>query len=767
MCIARLGNDEGVKMSSKQYDKQIEFRAKPIKCVFNADDFKVYGCEINSVKYPYVKINKFNNVSICGNLPVLTIGTEYEIAAIEEDGRYGTSYRVSYIQRDVPETKDGILAFLQEVLTAKQANTIYDEYPDIIDRVRNNRLDDIDLDKLDGIGEYRFNKIKQNIVDNFAIADIISEFKGVFNKSIAQKIHNEYTSVDKFKDAFREDPYSSLISISGIGFKKSDELILKMQDSNAFDFGYDVRTSIYRCLSCVLYLLKENEEHGSTKSNIATIRSKCIKMAPECIECFEQALEHKDIFCDKSKMVMGIYHTYKNEEYIAQRVTNMIKDKSNMWDYDIEKYRFINNASLSDEQMSFLQFICDNKFTLLTAPAGSGKSFATKALINMLEDNNKRYICMSPTGKAAKRLSEYTERRAYTIHKILAQVEEFEDNEENENLMHPLDTDVIIIDEAGMVSVNLFSRLLRNTKHNVRLVLIGDIYQLNSIGCGALLRDLFQDKKVPKVEFTKVFRMGEGGCLTACTYVRQNKRFIEKNHPIQLGADKSYNFIPATKENMNDKIISLYKTLIKNIDPKDITVISSFNIGESGCDKLNKLLQPIANPKAKDDRIHISFGKDDKKISYYEGDSVIQIKNKYDFNRNLLVANGEHGIIERIADDNGEKVMVIQFENSRIIYAENEVQNNIKHAFALSTHKMQGSQNKIIIFCCPSSHIFFLSNNIIYTAISRAEKIVFHFGDAKTINSAMNKSDVENRQTFLGDILKSFNSPINKQIYML
>lgn len=729
-------------------ENEITFRAKPVRCVYDSGNFKVYGCEIDKNKYPDVKMNVYRNVSICGDLPNLAIGTEYEISAKEEDGKYGTSYRVQYIQRDVPETKDGIFAFLQEILTQKQATVVYSVYPDIIDRVRNNRLDDIDLNKLDGIGEYRFEKIKHRIVENFALADIISEFKGVLTKSMAMKIHNRYTSVDQFKKELKKDPYAALTSISGVGFKTSDTLILKMQDENAFDFGYRVASSRYRCLSCVMYLLDDNENGGSTKASMADIRKKCISLVPECIDEFENVLEHDKIHYDQIEMTMALEGTYNHEKHIACEIISKINNRASAWEYDVEKYRSIDGIDLSDEQMKFLSSVCNNNITLLTAPAGAGKSQATKAVINMLEDNGKTYKLMSPTGKAAMRLSEYTGREAYTIHKILS-IEE--DIEEEHGI---LDVDVIIIDEVGMVSVDLFSRLLYHLNNYTKIVLIGDEYQLNSIGCGALLRDLANSDIVPKVEFTKVFRMGEGGCLTACTYVRQNKRFISKNKPLQLGKDKSYTFVPTSKEDMNEKIVALYKSLIKKVDPSDITVISSFNIGESGCDKLNKILQPIANPNANAANEHVSFGKGDKEVNYYVGDSVIQIKNKYGFDKRLQVANGERGVIECISNDGDSVVVLIRFDNACVAYKKKDLQNNIKHSFALSTHKMQGSQNKIIIFCCPSSHFYFLSNNIIYTAISRAEKAVFHLGDAKTVNAAMSKSDVENRKTYLGDMLR-------------
>ena len=208
---------------------------------------------------------------------------------------------------------------------------------------------------------------------------------------------------------------------------------------------------------------------------------------------------------------------------------------------------------------------------------------------------------------------------------------------------------------------------------------------------------------------------------------------------------------------MNNMILALYKKLLETNDVEDITVISSYNIGENGCDKLNQMLQPIANPISLTSDKFIKIAQDKLEIRYYIGDIVIQNSNNYKARLFLgndktreetFVPNGTQGRVVDIIDND----LIISFENELVYYSVDEVR-QIKHSFALSTHKMQGSQNKIIIFCCPSSHIFFLSNNIVYTAISRAEEKVFHFSDVKTINTAMNKSDGNKRNAFLGDML--------------
>lgn len=744
--------------------KQFKFKGRVNRCVFNSETFKCYAVDVDTKKYPEIQLNRYKNCTIVGDLPDLAEDIEYEITAVEKEGKYGLSYQVLNIRRDIPTTSEEVYAFLSSILTVNQAKTLCENYPNILDIIKENRLDEIDLSKLKGIKEYTFGVIKEKIVDNFYLADLIAEFQGYFTLSIVRKLYKTYTSTDKVKEVLRHNPYAALTKISGVGFKTADRLLLDIDeiskkniqngDKPIIEFEYDIKTSKQRCLACALYLLKKNEENGSTKTNLVDLRSECLKLAPECINYFPEIVKDEDIYINKDKLEIALKKTYDTEKYICDNIIERLHNDKNVWDFNTELYRNINGIDLSDEQVGLLRSVCKNNFTVLTAPAGCGKSFSSKALINMLKDNHKTFIQCAPTGKASKKLSQYTGEQANTIHRTLM----YRDGEFVFNKDNKLFADVILVDEVGMTDIHLFKSLLEAIDINTKIVLIGDSYQLNSVGCGALLRDLCSSENIPHVTFTKVFRMGVGGVLTACTYVRQNQKFLSQNSFTQIGEDKSYSFIPSNKTQMNDMVLSLYKKLLETNDLEDITVISSYNIGENGCDKLNQMLQPIANPKSLTSDKFVKITQDKTEIKYYVGDMVIQNQNNYrarlflggDKTREeTFVPNGTQGRVIDIIDND----LIISFENELVYYSIDEIR-QIKHSFALSAHKMQGSQNKIIIFCCPSSHIFFLSNNIVYTAISRAEERVYHFSDVKTINTAMNKSDSNKRNTFLGDMLK-------------
>lgn len=740
-----------------------KFKGKVKRCIFSSETFKCYAMDVDVKKYPEIQLNRYKNCTIIGDLPDLGEDIEYEITAIEKEGKYGLSYQVLNIKRDIPTTSEEVYSFLSSILTPNQARTIFQAYPNILDIIKENKLDEIDLNRLKGIKEYTFGIIKEKIIDNFYLADLIAEFQGYFTLSIVRKLYKTYTSTDKIKENLKKDPYAALTKISGVGFKTADRLLLDIEEISKkniekgekpiIEFGYDIKTSKQRCLACILFLLKKNEENGSTKANIVDLRSECLKLTPECIDYFPEAVKDEDIYLNKNKLEIALKKTYDTEKYICDNIKERLEKNTNIWSFNTELYRNINGFDLSDEQMGLLRNVCNNNFTVLTAPAGCGKSFSTKALINMLNENRKTSLLCSPTGKASKKLSQYTGEQANTIHRTLMyQDGKFKFNEDNK-----LVADVVLVDEVGMTDIHLFKSLLEAIDIDTKIVLIGDSFQLNSVGCGALLRDLCADEKIPHVTFSKVFRMGIGGVLTACTYVRQNQKFLSKNIFTQIGDDKSYSFIPANKEQMNNMILALYKKLLETNDVEDLTVISSYNIGDNGCDRLNQMLQPIANPKSLTSDKFVKVRQDKLEIKYYVGDMVIQNQNNYrarlflgdDKTKEVtFVPNGTQGRIINIVDNN----LIINFDGEVVYYSSDEVR-QIKHSFALSAHKMQGSQNKIIIFCCPSSHIFFLSNNIIYTAISRAEERVYHFSDIKTINTAMSKSDSNKRNTFLGEML--------------
>lgn len=744
-------------------NRVVTFKCTIKRRVWGSDTFKIYAVDVDEdeLKKNDLKRTKYSTVSICGNIQELSTGLDYMVKAEETyNDKNGYTYKVINITRDKPKSAEDMYLFLKEVITERQAESLFKAYPNIVEKVVNGDLSDIDLNKTPGIKEYTFNIIKEKIIDNYAVSDLMVYFKGYLTMNMLKKIHDAYPSVEKVKFEMKRDPYKCLMQLSGVGFIKADNIILELEKEKVVDFGYEIKSSKQRCLACVMYQLEQNENNGNTWMDIIELRKVVMKLTPACTDHFVDCLKENVIYYNKDKLQCALRRTYMTEVYIAESIRARLHSNCEKWNYDIEKYRNACGFPLSDEQIGLLKSVCDNQFVLLTAAGGTGKSFSTKALVDMLVDHGKSVTLASPTGKAAKKLSEYTGRDANTIHRTLGYGQKgFEYNEDN-----PLTTDVLIIDEFGMVDIFLFKSLLLATPYTTKIVLVGDRFQLSSVGAGNILSDLIESNKVPIVEFTKVFRMGVGGVLTACTYVRENHKFITENTMMQLGEDKSYTFIPSSKEKINQMILALYKKLLLINDAKDITVLSSYNVGDNGCNALNALLQPIANPNAKpSNQNFIKMQQDKNEVFFYEGDSILQNVNNYkaslyygedivmEEEKEIFVPNGEQGKIVKILDKNR---IVIDFNGYQVLYSYADL-SSVKHSFALSVNKFQGSQNKIIIFCMPSSHTFFLTNNLTYTGLSRAEETVYHFSDVKTFNNAMNKFDNKRRQTFLCDLLKT------------
>ena len=231
-----------------------EFKGVVVANPYNTDDYKIYALEVDDTKYPHITKNTYGNVSILGNLPDLETGIEYSIKAEEKEGKNGISYKVINIGRDMPKTETSTRLFLQSILdSTSHVDEVMREYPDIIDRVINNRLEDIDLKKLYNIGEVRFDVIKRKIIENFVLGELVTEFKGFIEFKVLKALYDKYGSVDKIKEKLQDNPYMCLCGLSRIAFKTADKILLEFNkdciatkakgEIPPVDFTFDLQTS--------------------------------------------------------------------------------------------------------------------------------------------------------------------------------------------------------------------------------------------------------------------------------------------------------------------------------------------------------------------------------------------------------------------------------------------------------------------------------------------------------------------------------------------
>lgn len=736
------------------------FMCTPDKCLYNADDYKIYSCYVDSLKYPDIKIGKYGTATIKGDFQELNIGVEYSITGKEEQDKYGYGYVVFNIKRPKPNSLESSRKFLYEIITPNQANVLLEVYPDIVDRIINNKLDDIDLSKTHGIKEYIFEVIKRKVIENFKLADLVNEFGGLFSVSTLKRIYDKYPSIEKLKEKIKEEPYECLCGISRVGFKTADSMLLTIEKESKkliakgekpmLSFQFDLKTSYQRMAACVLYILSQNEESGNTYMDVIELKKQCQTLAKDAIHHLAAVLKDgKDILLDRETLRVSFLETYKTEKYIAEKLIDGLQYNTK-WDIDVEKYRKIEEFSLTDQQLSTLQSVCDNEITVLRGFSGTGKSNSSKALINLLKANNKSYLLLAPTGRASKVLSSYTGCPASTIHRGLgySPTDGWIYTEEN-----PIKTDIVIVDEFSMVDVFLLKHLVEAIDFkSTKLLIIGDDAQIPSVGAGNTLYDILSSKIVPTVSLKQVFRYGTGGLSTVATDIRKSKVYLDKeNNSVQtFGEDKSYIFIPSQQENLIKKIVILYKKLLEQGNtPEEILVLSCYNKGDYGTDAINKQIQSAINKQKELVKYgETEFRKDDLVIQCVNDYKAIVYNGEYNPDNTTFIANGEIGKIKTILNN----AIVVDFNGISIYYSKAAMK-SLKLAYSISTHKSQGCQCRNVIFVSPKAHTYMLNSNLLYVGITRTKERCFHIGDITVTNRALKKKENYDRKTWLSDLL--------------
>ncbi len=740
----------------------VEFKCVPERLVYNSSEFKIYGCSVNSFDYPNIHIGKYGTCTVKGNISELNLGVDYIVKAKEVSDSHGVGYEVINIKREKPTTLAATRNFLYEILTVNQTDTLLEAYPDIVDRIMNNKLDDVDLNKTKGIKDYTFNVIKAKVIENFKLAEIVEEFKGLFNLSTVKKLYEKYTSVDKIKEVIREEPYQCLCRLGGIGFKTADSLLLTLDkeakqckqtgEKPVLFFGFDLVTSYQRAKACVDFLLDENENEGNTYMHVGELKKRFDILVPQAKDNLPLILKgDNDVVFDRESLSVCKKETYETEKYIADRIKEALSINTK-WDCDYTKFQELDGFHLTDNQCKTSKYMCEHNLVLLVGYGGSGKSSSTQAFVNMLNQYYKSHLLLAPTGRAAKVLAGFTGENAMTIHRGLCYMppNDWQYNEENK-----LPYDVVIVDEFSMVDIFLFRHLLEAIDFNrTKLLLIGDDAQIPSVGAGNVLYDLLRNNDIPIITLDKVFRYGKGGLSTVATDTRTSTEYLDKNKSgMQVfGEDQSYIFMPLLQDKLVNYTVQLYQTLLsKGYSVDDIAVLSCYNVGDYGTVALNKKIQNAVNPNPD---AKIVFGDTEFRLN----DIVMNYANDYkaiiyneefiDDKNTTFIANGESGKVIKIMKD----AMVVDYDGT-LIYIPKSSMKNIRLAYAISTHKSQGGQFKVVILVTPRSHTYMLNSNLLYVGISRAKEKCYHLGEVKTVNTSLKKKENFDRRTMLGDFL--------------
>lgn len=729
---------------------------------YNSENFKIYSVSVNENVYKDIKHNKRGTISIVGNIPNLVPNLEYKVEAyLDVNSKFGYQYNVKNIRQDKPTTYDSSLKFLKELINEDKAKILLNEYPDIIDKIIKNDLDDIDLSKTKGIKEKTFENIKSKVIENFALIDIIETYNNIIPMNVMKKLYDTYSNIKIIKAMLKKEPYKCLCKLSRIGFKSADSILLNLdkyrkenRDNCDFTFDEDLLTSKQRMKACINYILEKNEETGNSRISIQELRKESNKLTPECIGHFVSIIKenNNDIYVDNELKCISSTKAYNTELYIKNILLNMNNNKT-IYNCDIEEFRETKEGVATDEQMETLNQICNNNIVCLTAVAGSGKTFSVKNLLNMLDNNNKTYLLCTPTGKSSEVLTEQTSRDAGTIHRKL-EYKPIDDNDNpwgyNEN--NKLPVDVVVVDEFSMVDIYLFKHLLDAIDVNkTKLLLVFDSYQLPSVGCGNIAQDIIDSKLIPVVRLTKIFRYNEGGLMQVATKIRNGEQFLPSDFTgVKIfGSKKDFVFIELQQTKIINQMIKIYKKLLSDgYNTQDITVLASQNNGDYGVLEVNKWIQKLIQ-KDKNNKF-VMYG-DNK---YFKDDKVIQIINNYKAESYIdgsstEVFNGNTGIIVEVGWD----YIVVDFGKDKLIKYEKADLNQLQLGYCTTYHKSQGISIKQVICLAPKAHNFVMNCNLLYVGVTRARERVYMLGNIVTVNRCIKKKANFNRNTWLKDLL--------------
>lgn len=457
---------------------------------------------------------------------------------------------------------------------------------------------------------------------------------------------------------------------------------------------------------------------------------------------------------EKIKIVNDKYYLidlYNAEVYIANRLTelnNKERRKLPKLETKINQLELTSGITYDDSQKSAITQALNNNLTIITGGPGTGKTTIVKCIVNLLININglreDKLALLAPTGRAARKLMETTKLPAYTIHKYLKW-----DKDQNEfavNEYCPNQEEYIIIDESSMIDTILMASLLKGLTKKAKIILVGDYYQLPSVGQGQVLKDLIDSNALDVVKLNKLYRQTEDSYINSLAYEIKNKDLSENF----LSKYDDYNFITCPDEQILPTVEDIVKkALQKGYTEKDIQVLAPMYKSRAGIDSLNKVLQKILNPHDKY-KNEISSGE----IIYREGDKILQLVNDSDNG----ISNGDLGYIESIISSHKSKSkkneIIINFDGIKVTYTPKDFI-NITHGYAISVHKSQGGEFKMVIMPFSNSFRRMLYNKLVYTAITRAKEKLILVGDPSAFTSSIRNDYQETRKTTLKELLEN------------
>lgn len=726
----------------------------------NTSDFKIYSCFVTDAKESEI-FSKNDKIGIKGEMPSLAYNKQYLVLGEYSESKYGKQIDVVYTNEMFQETsKDFQKYFLREILTEKQYEDLISSLDDPFKALKEKDIKLLTTVK--GIKDVTALRLIAKYEASIDYSQVFVKFGQLGLSSIMiKKITRSYSSPQMLIEKFEENPYILSNDVDGIGFKTADQIALK---------GGISPTGVERMSAFITNELNNAAQNlGDTYMETSEVYESWVEFSQldNQVVNFKGALNKlltdEKITLLKKGTIIVLTRYYNAEEAVSKELLRLA-DKSDMVKIknaeeilkEVEKGQ---GFEFNDEQRNAILKIADNNVLVISGIAGCGKTSVARGIVNAV---GKEYSAVCAlAGKAGQRLSETTGLDGQTIHRLLAfnPSEGFKYNKDNQ-----LDYKLIVLDEGSMVDINLFRRLVEAISTGCKLVILGDPNQLQSIGAGNILLDIIRAEAIESTELLKIHRQAQkSGIITAAGKVRNAEHIMDKGFTGEkiLGELQDFKMIVRSKAKTGTDretkplILKEFERLLKDgEDISDIQIIVPMKSrGGASTYSLNQELQDIYNPTFENDGLECGMK---NKYILKVGDKVICKKNNYkttDINGEIKpIFNGSMGMIKEIIMD--DQSMVIDFYNIGKIVVDKSMKSTIELAYAITIHSSQGSQWKNVIVGIDSSMYAMLNKELLYTAITRAEKACVLIGENNAIRMATRVSRLHDKKTLLSKFIK-------------
>ena len=679
-----------------------------------------------------VKVKDYSDlVTVVGNLLDVPVGS---VLLCDGDWKVDKRYGRQFVAQTWEEVMPATLYGMEKYLGSGMVKGIGPKYARaIVSRFGLETIDVIETDieklyEVPGIGKKRVEKIRDSWEKQKDIKNVMLFLQGYgVSTAFAAKIYKQYGK--ESIDTVKANPYRLADDIWGIGFKTADGIASKM--------GYE-KNDLRRCKSGISYTLSALADEG----HVYAEQEQLIKSAVSLLEADEPSIRQalvEMIQADELKIegeAIYLPPFYYAEVGTSNRLTALLEGSATGNECDIDAISSKTGVTYDEVQVQAIQEAMVSKVMVLTGGPGTGKTTTTQGIIAALKGMGLSILLAAPTGRAAKRMTEATGMVAKTIHRLLEfnPQDGYKRNDEN-----PLEGDALIVDECSMIDIVLMNNLLKAIPVNMRLILVGDIDQLPSVGAGNVLRDIIDSLRIPVIRLTRIFRQAQSSRIVMNAHAINQGQFPN----ISNGRNTDFFFI---EEDDPEVVASTIVNLVKERLPKaynkpssDIQVLVPMQRGVVGAANLNVALQAALNTS----QVCLNRGG----YSFKEGDRVMQLKNDYDKD----VFNGDLGYIASVNTE--DRTLQVNYDGRMVEYDVSEL-DELTLAYATTIHKSQGSEYPIVVMPVLMNHYVMLQRNLIYTGITRAKKICVMIGSKKALSYAIRNMSVLKRNTMLKERLQ-------------